>query len=403
VSVFNGSERYRRLVARWDFWLAIVATAVVTFVYYSDSPAYATMFPQAFRDLGLDRHTLERILYLAPVIWAGFYFSWRGAFVTSLVTLGLMLPRVFLLSNEPLDALVETVSVFVIGNVLALSFASLRKERAYRDELKRAHERQLKTMDELKLAQQNLRFYLQEATRAQEEERKRISHELHDDTIQALVVLSRDLDEEVAGNEALPEEVRTRLEELWHRRIDGIVRGVRRLSQDLRPAALDQLGLIPALEWLGTTLNEHSDIATKVTTTGKERILTEEAAIAVFRICQEALRNVWRHAGVPRRPGAADRPGQRAGVRAAGPARRPGADRRQAGADRDAGAGAARRRDGDGPLGAGAGHGHRAGDPGRGERPRRRARRYGDPAPGQGLTGRLVRRSKIARKRRSVL
>jgi two-component system sensor histidine kinase DegS len=296
VSVFNGSERYRRLVARWDFWLAIVATAVVTFVYYSDSPAYATMFPQAFRDLGLDRHTLERILYLAPVIWAGFYFSWRGAFVTSLVTLGLMLPRVFLLSNEPLDALVETVSVFVIGNVLALSFASLRKERAYRDELKRAHERQLKTMDELKLAQQNLRFYLQEATRAQEEERKRISHELHDDTIQALVVLSRDLDEEVAGNEALPEEVRTRLEELWHRRIDGIVRGVRRLSQDLRPAALDQLGLIPALEWLGTTLNEHSDIATKVTTTGKERILTEEAAIAVFRICQEALRNVWRHA-----------------------------------------------------------------------------------------------------------
>jgi len=292
-----GYGRYRRLAARWDFWLAVVATVVVTFVYYSDSPAYATLFPQAFRDLGLDRHTLERILYLAPVIWAGFYFSWRGAFLTSLVTLGLMLPRVFLLSEHMLDALVETVSVFVIGNILALSFASLRKERAYRDELKVAHEQQQQTMEELKIAQQNLRFYLQEATRAQEEERKRISHELHDDTIQALVVLSRDLDDVIAGDEELPEEVRLRLEELWHGRIDSIVKGVRRLSQDLRPAALDQLGLIPALEWLGTTLGEHSGIKTSVTTAGKERRLTEEAAIAVFRICQEALRNVWRHAG----------------------------------------------------------------------------------------------------------
>ncbi len=291
-----GSQGHKRLAARWDFWLIIAATAVVTFVYYSDSSAYATLVPQTFRDLGLDRHTLERILYLAPIIWAGFYFSWRGAFVTSVLTLALMLPRVFLLSEEPVDALVETVSVFIIGNVLALSFASLRKERAYRDQLKLAHEQQEKIMNELRNAQQNLRFYLQEATRAQEEERKRISHELHDDTIQALVVLSRDLDDAIAGKEDLPDDTKARLEGLWHTRIDAIVKGVRRLSQDLRPAALDHLGLIPALEWLGTTVEEHSGIVTRVTTEGRERILTEEAAIAVFRICQEALRNVWRHA-----------------------------------------------------------------------------------------------------------
>ena len=292
----SGSGRYRRLGGRWDFWLVVAATVVVTFVYYSDSAAYATLFPQAFRDLGLDRHTLERILYLAPVIWAGFYFSWPGALFASILTLALMLPRVFLFSTEPTDALLETAAVFIIGNVLALSFASLRKERAYRDELKRAHAQQQKTMDELRIAQQNLRFYLQEATRAQEEERKRISHELHDDTIQALIVLSRDLDEALDAGDGLSQATKARLEELWHRRIDGIVKGVRRLSQDLRPAALDQLGLIPALEWLGTTLEEHSGITTRVSTAGEERILTEEAAIAVFRICQEALRNVWRHA-----------------------------------------------------------------------------------------------------------
>ena len=291
-----GNEGYKRPIARWDFWLIVVATAVVTFVYYSDSPAYATLFPKTFHDLGLDRHSLERILYLAPVIWAGFFFAWRGAFVTSIITLGLMLPRVFLISEHALDALVESISVFIIGNVLALSFASLRKERAYRDQLKRAQKQQEKTMEELRAAQQNLRFYLQEATRAQEEERKRISLELHDDTIQSLVVLARDLDDAIMDNEAVPEEVKTKLEAFWHRRIDGIVKAVRRLSQDLRPAALDQLGLIPALEWLGNSLQEHSGITVQVATDGRERRLTEEAAIAVFRICQEALRNAWRHA-----------------------------------------------------------------------------------------------------------
>jgi two-component system sensor histidine kinase DegS len=148
----------------------------------------------------------------------------------------------------------------------------------------------------LRVMQQNLRYYLQQATRAQEEERKRISHELHDDTIQALVVLSRQLDSLATSKEGISEENRSRLEKLWQQ-TDSIVRGVRRLSQDLRPAALDRLGLLPALEWLTSSISEHSGITTEVKVTGEERRLPEEVAIALFRITQEALRNVWRHSG----------------------------------------------------------------------------------------------------------
>ena len=111
--------------------------------------------------------------------------------------------------------------------------------------------------------QENLRFYLQQATRAQEEERKRISHELHDDTIQALVVLSRQLDALASSSKGLSEETRLRLEELWQQ-TNNIMQGVRRLSQDLRPAALDRLGLLAALEWLASDVAEYSGIATKV-------------------------------------------------------------------------------------------------------------------------------------------
>ncbi|MCK4784141.1 MAG: PAS domain S-box protein, partial [Desulfobacteraceae bacterium] len=145
-----------------------------------------------------------------------------------------------------------------------------------------------------KQMQKNLHFYLQQVTRAQEEERKRISHELHDETIQALVVLSRQLEALASSSEGLPEESHLRLEEL-RQKANNIMQGVRRLSQDLRPAALDRLGLLAALEWLASDVAEYSGIATKLNVLGSRRRLTEEVQLVLFRIVQEALRNVWRH------------------------------------------------------------------------------------------------------------
>ena len=143
----------------------------------------------------------------------------------------------------------------------------------------RLYQQQREVAEQLRVMQENLRFYIHQVTRAQEEERKRISHELHDDTLQALVVLSRHLDALASGDKGLSEENRLRLEELWQQ-TDNILRGVRRLSQDLRPAALDHLGLL-----------------SKVNVVGKEGRLPEEVEIVLFRITQEALRNVWRHSG----------------------------------------------------------------------------------------------------------
>ncbi|GAI17074.1 unnamed protein product, partial [marine sediment metagenome] len=158
----------------------------------------------------------------------------------------------------------------------------------------RLYQQQREVAEQLRVMQENLRFYIHQVTRAQEEERKRISHELHDDTIQALVVLSRQLDALASGDKGLSEENRLRLEELWQQ-TDNILRGVRRLSQDLRPAALDRLGLLAALEWLASDVAEYSGIAIKVNVLGTKRHLHEEVQLVLFRIAQEALRNVWRH------------------------------------------------------------------------------------------------------------
>jgi signal transduction histidine kinase len=141
---------------------------------------------------------------------------------------------------------------------------------------------------------ENLRFYLQQVTMAQEEERKRIARELHDDTIQELVVLSRQLDSFSSRPEGLSNEEKLLLERLWQQ-TTNIIDGVRRLSQDLRPAALDSLGLLPALEWLASEVERHSGIRVEVKTQGTEQRVAPEAGLVLFRIAQEALRNVWRH------------------------------------------------------------------------------------------------------------
>jgi len=150
---------------------------------------------------------------------------------------------------------------------------------------------------ERKSAEENLRYYLQEITKAQEEERRRIARELHDDTAQDLVVLSRELDSFVVSaiNHLSVEDI-SYVERL-RQQTEHILDGVHRFSQDLRPSVLDDLGLVPALEWLTSDLTEHFGIAVEMKVVGSVRRFPPEMELVVFRIAQEALRNVWKHSG----------------------------------------------------------------------------------------------------------
>jgi len=148
-------------------------------------------------------------------------------------------------------------------------------------------------MDNARLYE-NMRFYVRQITRAQENERKRIARELHDDTAQALVTLLRRLDDLATSREQLSEPTVGHLEELQEL-IDGILRGVRRFSRDLRPSVLDDLGLLPALEGLMAEVKEDG-IETKLKVVGDKRRLASDVELVLFRIVQEALNNVRRHA-----------------------------------------------------------------------------------------------------------
>jgi PAS domain S-box-containing protein len=158
----------------------------------------------------------------------------------------------------------------------------------------------VRDVTEQRRMQENLRFYISQVLKAQEGERLRIARELHDDTAQALTGLSRRLDMLVdtlasSGNQ-LPKEIPERLEEL-REQSDRILEGVRRFSRDLRPPVLDDLGLLPALKWLATALEEQHSIAANIRVLGEQHRLPDEAELALFRIAQEALNNVRKHSG----------------------------------------------------------------------------------------------------------
>lgn len=143
--------------------------------------------------------------------------------------------------------------------------------------------------------QTNLRYYLNQITRTQEEERKRIARELHDDTAQALFALSRQMDNFIRDNVGLSQQQRAVLQDI-RQRLGITLQGIRRFSQDLRPSIIDDLGLLPAVKWLVKQKSEDSgvDIALKIT--GKEQRLLPEVELILFRIVQEALNNVGKHA-----------------------------------------------------------------------------------------------------------
>jgi two-component system sensor histidine kinase UhpB len=143
---------------------------------------------------------------------------------------------------------------------------------------------------------------------AQEEERRRIARELHDETMQSMAALIMGLER---GLQAMPEEVPhlraahqtvARLRDLAVRTLDEI----RHLALDLRPAVLDDHGLIPAVRWLAATQAERFGLSASVellgewaepaATSGADQRLPPAVETALFRIVQEALTNVGKHA-----------------------------------------------------------------------------------------------------------
>jgi signal transduction histidine kinase len=155
--------------------------------------------------------------------------------------------------------------------------------------------------DRLRKVRASLRALTRRVESLREEERTRIAREVHDDLGQRLTALRMEvlwLERKLGELERLPT-VRPILERAVEATalIEELIRAVQEVGAELRPGVLDQLGLGAALEYEGRRFQERSGIACEVMVPAAVRELPPEHATALFRIFQECLTNVVRHAG----------------------------------------------------------------------------------------------------------
>ena len=136
---------------------------------------------------------------------------------------------------------------------------------------------------------------LQEAILAQEEERKRIARELHDQTSQVLTGASAMIEASIAGLPWGTEEVKTRLKET-RLSLTNMLVDVRNIIYELRPTMLDDLGLVAAARWHAEEYLERAGVKAHVETKGRKRKLPTKTETALFRILQESTTNIVKHA-----------------------------------------------------------------------------------------------------------
>lgn len=224
--------------------------------------------------------------FFIPIVYAALNFGVEGGVATALWATVLTLPNLVLWhtgAQRP-GVVLQLLLLIAIGYVVArrVDFETAAKERA-----EAANAR-------LSRAQSALEDYVRLATDAQEEERKRLARELHDDTIQTLVIAKAELDA-LAAEEPAPAAARARLKNV-EATLAAAIDNMRRFSRDLRPSLLDDLGLVHAVDWLVGDLGARTGIDTQLHTSGEPRRLDPKDELTMFRIVQEALRNVERHA-----------------------------------------------------------------------------------------------------------
>ncbi|MBA4419266.1 MAG: hypothetical protein C0392_15380 [Syntrophus sp. (in: bacteria)] len=149
---------------------------------------------------------------------------------------------------------------------------------------------------ELKISQKQLRSLALRLQRVREQERTYIAREIHDELGQALTGLKMDLAwlaKKLPKDQILLNDKVKSILQLS----DSTIRSVKKISSELRPGALDDLGLIAAIQWQTQDFQERTNIECQFKSNIEEIDLDKDCSTAVFRIFQETLSNVIRHAG----------------------------------------------------------------------------------------------------------
>lgn len=188
----------------------------------------------------------------------------------------------------PLDSLNEVASAVRLGNTSARADVS----RFSSSQIQELVETFNRTLDQLEADQEMVRSLASQVIQAQEDERRRVARELHDDTAQVLFAQLLRVAQLKQSDDPKVRQTADTLESMTSEAIES----VRRLALELRPPALDDLGLHAALEGLANRYGEEFRLRVDFSSRGPRTRLPAEIELVIYRVAQEALSNVAKHA-----------------------------------------------------------------------------------------------------------
>jgi signal transduction histidine kinase len=152
--------------------------------------------------------------------------------------------------------------------------------------------------DKVDEAQRSLHGYIGAITAAQEDERRRLARELHDDTLQALIALKQRVQLAQLELQSASREPAVELDELNKITLltEQTIENLRRLTRAMRPVYLEDLGLVPALEMLARETGASIGVSMEFQSQGIVMRLPTSTELALYRMAQEACSNIARHA-----------------------------------------------------------------------------------------------------------
>src|SRR5256885_5066380 len=205
-------------------------------------------------------------------------------------------PFIFVTGTMGEEVAIETLKNGATDYVLKHRLSRLvpSVHRALREAQERIDRR--RAQEQLRESHEQLRALSVYLQHVREEERTRIAREVHDELGQALTSCKLDLS--LIANK-LPKNLKPLIEKAraLSAHMDSTIQTVRRIATELRPGILDHLGLIAALEWQANEFQTRTGIKCDVRTDLHEPVLTPDVATTFFRIFQETLTNIIRHAG----------------------------------------------------------------------------------------------------------
>ncbi len=286
LAVFMGHYTSNQMVLVADVWtryvLGIPASALAAIGLVAQQ--------RAFRHAGLVRFGQDSL-------WAAVAFAWYGLVGQLFTEISPLFPSTIVNQELFLSLFGFPVQILRAVTASAAAFFVIRFLRAFQVE----SDRKIAELQEARLRESEQREALRgdlfhRVVAAQESERQRIARDLHDETGQSLTAIGlglRGLSTSLTKNPAQAAETLHRLESLA---ADSLFE-LQRIISDLRPSHLDDLGLPAALRWYAGKVSERTGLKIRMDTFGEEKPVSGSAKITTFRIVQEALNNVIKHAG----------------------------------------------------------------------------------------------------------